>query len=229
MNIKKCDEYFDTKLKEVPQFKKYQSMMTYVGNKYRNESSCKILLIAESFYLPNESILHKKPDSWYSGNQTQLTEKEISWMNCRGLIECGWESSGHHIFRELNKRLASVLNGGFENVAFMNAFQRPACKEGESFRNDCVQKDIEVAIDTINKVQEIIKPDTVIFVAKYPWDLLGSEIKKQDIAKKYSFVCHPATGGRYWHNKNYKHGKNKFIELIQTAQNNANEECCEVI
>lgn len=229
MSIKKCAEYFDKNLKEIPQFKKYKSMMTYVGRNYTKESNPKILLIAESFYLSNESVIHKNPDSWYSGSQKLLTEKEISWMNCRGLIECSWKSRGHYIFRELNNALSSVLTGGFENVAFMNTFQRPACKEGESFRKDCTQKDIEVAIDTINKVQDIIQPDVVIFVAKYPWDLLGSEVKNRGVAKSYSFVCHPATGGLYWHKKSYKHGKNKFIELLKTAKENTDKELCGVV
>ncbi len=97
----------------------------------------------------------------------------------------------------------------------MNGFQRPACKEGESFKNDCEDIDVEIACKTINEVQEILKPEKVIFISKYTWNKLNFKTTDKQIAKIYDCVCHPATGGRYWNKPNYPDGKAKFIELLK--------------
>jgi len=42
--------------------------------------------------------------------------------------------------------LNKSLGEGFEKIAFMNAFQRPACEEGGTFKYDCQNIDIEIGI-----------------------------------------------------------------------------------
>ncbi len=213
--MSKSSTQFDTYLNQIPHFKQYPLMRPYVGSNYSSKDN-KILLIAESFYLPNECKLNKESQHWYNANESKLSDYEKRWINCRGLIECNWNSHGHFIYRELNRVMMETTGEGFSSVAFMNAFQRPACQEGRSFQYDCEPIDIQKAVDTINAVQDILTPNIVIFVAKYPWDLLGNRIKEKSIAQKYTFVCHPGTGGRYWHNINYRHGRKKFVEILQT-------------
>lgn len=214
--MRESSTQFDIDLNQVTHFKQYPLMRPYVGNNYSSKKN-KILLIAESFYLPNECKLNKESQRWYEGNESMLSDYEKPWINCRGLIECEWESAGHFIYRELNRVLQEVSGEGFSSVSFMNAFQRPACEEGHSFKDDCEEVDEQYAVETINVVQNILKPDVVIFVAKYPWDRLGSRVKKEGVANQYSFVCHPCTGGRYWHKQSYPHGRSKFVEILKNT------------
>ena len=188
-------------------------MLPYIGENY---STTKTLLIAESFYLPNECILNKNSEVWYKSTENELNDFEKQWINCRGLVECNWQSKGHFLFKEIDRTLRTNIKGGFEKIAFMNAFQRPACKEGESFKYDCENIDVEIAYKTINKVQQILQPEKIIFVTKYGWDMLNLNVTEEKIAKIYDFTCHPGTGGRYWNKANYPHGKSKFIKLLTT-------------
>ena len=212
MSAKLSSKLFDEEFKKMEHYHKYEKMLPYVGGNYKDTE---ILIIGESFYLPNECQLNKSSIKWYNSTQDELTENEKEWIDCRGLVECDWKSNGHFIYRELNRTIESVFGLGFEKVAFMNGFQRPACKEGESFRYDCEDLDVEIAYKTINRVQEILKPEKVIFVSKYTWDKLNWKVIEQKIAKLYDWVCHPGTGGRYWNNSNYPSGKEKFIELLK--------------
>jgi len=193
-------------------------MMPFVGLNYR-KSDPKFLLIGESFYLPDSCTLNDQSDVWYASEQTKLMAEEQKWRDCRGLIACGWESPGHYIYRELNSSISEVLENGFADVAYMNAFQRPACEEGDSIRKDCTAQDIEMASKTIDEVQAILKPDVIIFVAKFSWDVLEKSFHKEPQIQ-YDFVCDPGTGGRYWHDKDYPHGKSKFIEILELATKN---------
>lgn len=212
---RKSTKLFDSGLDAIAHYQHYPLMKPFVGQEYA-KSKKKILLIAESFYLPDECTLNKEVQTWYQGNESMLSEYERPWIDCRGLVECEWESAGHFIYRELQSSMQTV-GLDFNSVSFMNAFQRPACEEGRSFSYDCTNLDVEYAIETINSVQEVIKPDCVIFVAKYPWDTLGAYIQ-QSVGTSYGFVCHPCTGGRYWHNTEYAHGKSKFLELLKSVQ-----------
>lgn len=214
--MRKSSKQYDGLLNAIGHYKRFPAMRPFVGESYSSSQS-KTLLIAESFYLPNECELHKEAETWYSSDESGLTENEVPWVDCRGLIECNWSADGHFIYRELERCLHESTGNGFVGVAFMNAFQRPSCKEGESFKPFCTQLDIEHSVEVINSVQEALLPDRVIFVAKYPWDVLGAKLASKGIAGEYNFVCHPGTGGRYWHNKEYPHGKLKFLELMKNT------------
>lgn len=214
--MRKSSQQYDDKLNAIGHYSRYPIMRPFVGESFAS-SKVKTLLIAESFYLPNECNLHKDADKWYGSDESNLTDNQKSWAHCRGLIECDWSAPGHRIYRELDRCLRESTGIGFEGLAFMNAFQRPSCKEGESFKYFCTDLDIEKSVDVINSVQEVLKPDQVIFVAKYPWDALGKKVASKKIAKKYDFACHPGTGGRYWHNAKYKHGRQKFLGIMRNA------------
>jgi len=67
----------------------------------------------------------------------------------------------------------------------------------------------------LDQVIQIIKPDIVIFVSKYAWDVGGQKIKEKHKNIVVDFVCHPGTGGRYWHNEEYPHNKKKFMQLLR--------------
>jgi hypothetical protein len=194
----------------------------FVGKNYGINNSRKIMLIAESHYLPPKSTISRDPENWYNSEQSDLTSEEIAWINTRNILKGNWKPKGHMIFRELNNRMSEFMNveefRAMTNIVFMNGFQRPAPETGDSIKNFCKPIDYEIGVKTINEVTRIVKPDLVIFVSKLSWDKLRRKMPKSGLETEYNFVCHPGTGGRYWHNKKYEHGLEKFKLLIEKEQ-----------
>lgn len=221
--MNKSTEIFDSKLNEIEHYQKFPAMLPFVGKNYGKSSSRKIMLIAESHYLPPKSTISKNPEKWYSSTQTDLTDEEIAWINTRNILKGNWKPAGHMIFRELNTRMSEFMNvkefRAMTNVAFMNGFQRPAPETGDSIKNFCKSIDYRIGAKTITEVVNIIEPDLVIFVSKLSWDKLRWKIPKSELGIRYDFVCHPGTGGRYWHSKKYEHGLKKFKSLIEKELN----------
>lgn len=221
-------ERFDSRLIEIDHFKKYAAMMPYVGINYGKTENGKIMLIGESNYLPENSTINNpddNPDDWYNKyTQDDLTVEETEWIDCRDLLDRHeWKDSGHMIYKELNKQMTPYFDitsfNAMSNVIFMNAFQRPSPKMGECIRSYAIKIDFEIGAKTVDEVIQITDPDLVIFVSKYAWDAIRCRLSKEQGNRKIDFTCHPGTGGRYWHNKNYKHGVGKFKESISKQLN----------
>lgn len=221
--MNKSTEIFDCRLNQIEHYQKFPAMLPFVGKNYGKSSSRKIMLIAESHYLPPQSTISKNSEKWYSSTQAVLTNEEIAWINTRNILEGNWKPAGHMIFRELNTRMSEFINvkefRAMTNVAFMNGFQRPAPETGDSIKRFCKSIDYRIGAKTIKEVVNIIEPDLVIFVSKLSWDKLRWKISKSELGVRYDFVCHPGTGGRYWHNEKYEHGLNKFKSLIEKEMN----------
>ena len=216
-------EIFDEKLNEIEHYQKFPSMRPFIGKNYGKSNSGKIMLIAESHYLPPKSTISRNPENWYNSTQSDLSNEEIAWINTRNILKGNWKPAGHMIFRELNTRMSEFIDNkefrAMTNVAFMNGFQRPAPETGDSIRNFCKPIDFKIGAKTIDNVVRVIEPDLVIFVSKLSWDKLRWKIPKSELEIIYDFVCHPGTGGRYWHNKKYEHGVKKFKSLIEKEVN----------
>lgn len=200
-------------------YKQFPAMIPFIGDFYLSNMHKRLLLIGESYYLPNETQLHHSAMNWYKANQSQLDEDEVDWINCHGLLTCNWQSDGHQIYRELNSCIFSLdlkkEERAIDEIAYTNYFQRPAEKEGESFKNFCVEEDVQKSDEILNEIINIIDPEIIIFVSKYSWDVGGNKLKNAYKNKIIDFVCHPGTGGRYWHNTDYPHNKNKFMKLLK--------------
>jgi hypothetical protein len=211
---KQFDEHFN----QVDHYKRFPAMRPYVGCNYGENGNRKIMLIAESHYLPPTSTINKSADVWYNSTQSDLTKEEVEWIHTRNLVNCDWKSDGHMIFRELNLRLSEFFDNSdsraMTNVVYMNGFQRPSPETGSSIKHFCTQQDYDISAKTIKEVIRIVNPDLVLFVSKTSWDKLRWKLPKENNCRKYDFVCHPGTGGRYWHNKNYGHGVKKFQQLL---------------
>jgi hypothetical protein len=215
-------EFFDDQLCSIEHYQKFPVMRPFIGMNY-GQISGKILLIAESHYLPPNSTINKIPENWYSSTQKDLSTEEIEWINTRKIIGGNWKPAGHMIFKELNNQISKFIDTSefraMSSIAFMNGFQRPAPVTGDSIKNFCSSMDYKIGAETIERVINIIQPDLVIFVSKLTWDRLGSRLLKAKLKTDFDFVCHPGTGGRYWHNKKYKHGVNKFHRLLENEVN----------
>ncbi len=213
-------QQFDTQLNQLNHFINFPAMRPYIGHNYGLNNNTKILLIAESNYLPEDSVIHKNAEVWYNSSQLDLNTKEINWIHCRQLCENDWKDNGLMLYRELEQNLQMHFKSSVNkeramtNIAFMNAFQRPSPKMGESIKHYLKESDYKISSDVISQVISIIDPDLVVFVSKLAWDRLKSRLKIENSKLKIDFTCHPASGGRYWHNKQYRNGKEKFNTIL---------------
>jgi hypothetical protein len=183
-----------------------------------------LLILGESFYLPNESTIHVDPVRWYSSNQASLTitkeenENEVDWINCRRLLECPWNPGGHKMYRELNACLGELdlpaHDRPVSHIAYTNTFMRPAIGEGDSFSKCCVPQDIVVSIEVLSRVIAALAPNMVIFTSKHAWNAVGKNIALQFSEITFDSVSHP-TSPFQWRVESYPHGRAKFMSLLK--------------
>lgn len=209
---------FDLSLMDIAHYQSFPAMLPFVGQGYVSENHLKLLIIGESFYLPEYSTLQKNAGEWYSANQDLLTEDEVEWISCRGLLECDWKSGGQRMYAEINRCLAEIdlpsIDRPVSNICYTNTFMRPAIEGGESFKHCCEEQDIDVSIATLTRVIAALTPDLVIVASKYAWDAVGRSIAKQVSGVTFDFVSHPLDP-RHWNVKSYEHGREKFISLLK--------------
>ncbi|HEY8689005.1 MAG TPA: hypothetical protein VIM07_07210 [Chitinophagaceae bacterium] len=202
----------DTELDKIDHYQNFPIMKPFIGENYFNAKK-KILVIAESHFFDEKSNINSGPTKWYSSSLKDLHESKFDSINTRKIVE----TSTHSVFRELenvlSKSTEKYKNRALNNIAFMNGFQRPANKTGQSIKELASGMDFEIGIKTVTKVIEILKPDFVVFISKYAWDKIGKQLHKSENIK-YEFVNHPASI-RYWHNSKYPNSKYKLIDLLK--------------
>ena len=212
---------FDSKLREIPHYKRYPAMIPFVGDHYEYSEHLKVLLLGGNYYFEEEVSAHHDADAWYKGSQNDLDKKHIPWIDCRGLVNGDWKLKGYRIYKVINDVIESVCFGkdgrGIDHVAFMNAFQRPS-KYGETIKKELVPIDIKVGSDVIRSVIDILEPDCVVFVHKRGWDEFQSSIDTADNPKT-DWVYH-AGDNRWWNRKNYRYAEGKLINILKRLKMN---------
>ena len=209
------------KLAAIDHFVKYPAMIPFIGEYYQSPKHKKLLLIGESFYLPNETTVHHSPEMWYKSDQSCLSKDEIEWINCNSLLTGPWDpTKGHKMYINLDNAIKSLEveteKRAIDEIAFVNYFQRPAVGAGNSFKNCCEPKDKNISFDVMKQIITILDPDVIIIVSKYSWDAGGKQLKVIFPNKNIDFTCHPVSSNKnWWDNKSYPHGKEKFIKLLK--------------
>jgi len=173
-------EHYDNDFDSIAFYRNYPEYRPFIG-KHFDDGKSKILLLAESHYLPTGSTAHLLPKNWYENSSVLLTDEERRWINTRGIINSGnnqhWKHKGHTIYRHLEKALIESgipkSTNSFSYVACMNAFQRPA-KTKDSLRVHEI--DTENAFLVLSSVIEILKPDHICFVSSKAWKHLGGKL-----------------------------------------------------
>jgi hypothetical protein len=211
---------FDKKIQEIDHYKKYPCMMPFIGCKY-NEAKLKLMIIAESHYLPEDSDKNLDASLWYENNESILSEEEKNWINTRKILNGEWNNEGHKIYKNIEKSLSEIpgfkannTHRCMDSVVFMNAYQRPA-NYGNSI-SEILDKNIdnEVATSTICKVIEVVCPDLVIITSIFVVNQLWDDIPEFPNVK-WGFTAHPAS--LYWNKSAYEYNKEKFKRIITDA------------
>jgi len=202
---------FDTKLKEIRFYTKFEKMLPWIGSNYVSDKHKKLLIVGESHYYPANvryvgDVSRYSPEEWYSNKPVIFEGDEEQWIFTRNIIEWGSETNWKAKGFLMNKNIELALSEAglsaenkigdrsfiFDEIAFMNYFIRPAF-QGDSFKHIKTKLDSEKAFENFIKVINIIKPEIIIFVSKYA--LVDAEcyslwLHTEPIGCKYTYTTH---------------------------------------
>jgi hypothetical protein len=228
---------FDTELTaKLKHLNNYPQMLPYIGVRW-TEQSKRILLLAESHYIPGDELsgLNTQKEThltdWYNNNSSKFYQGLSDYISTRDVVQKADNPAEkgtakpltiyYNIKTELKKHIPHLKdeNQIFPFFSVYNYFQRPHFKSGGSINNTA--EDNEVAYQTLKTVIEIINPTQVIFVstkarksfiAKFNKDLDKSCFNNINIDGV------PHASSQWWNRKSAAYsnrtGREKFISLI---------------
>lgn len=221
---------YDKELNKIDHYIKYHQMLPWIGIHYEHEK-VRLLTVGESHYLSRGSTYHLNASDWYNG--ISITGKgDEDGINTRNVlsraIEGNWKKKSYTIFKNTEDALfssqlfSSKPKSAYNHIAFMNYFQRPAQRTGESI---IIEKQDEiVAREVFLKVLGIIKPTAIVFTST----LAYNNAKKNGVLEtlklwniSFTKCPHPATS--WWNRESKKYGnktgRNHFISFINEQIN----------
>ena len=164
-------------------YKMHPYMMPFVGKNYESLVHGKLLIVAESHYMPEKSTIHHNAVDWY--DKPLLSELEELYCNTR--ITRDNKSA-------LTKNIRGCINAvynqgeGWEEVAFVNYFLRPADNREGKKKSENIRTlwgkyggeslDREQSALCFKTVLERIKPDDTVFLSALAWECAMHDFPK---------------------------------------------------
>ncbi len=224
---------FDQKLDLIDHYQKYPDMRPWVGIAY-SKQLIKILTVGESHYLGKRSTYHHDINTWYEGISLE-GKKDRAGVHTRNVIYNGinsnWKKKSKTIFKNTEAALfaSNIFESNplsaYDNIAYLNYFQRPAERHGESIK--VKQQDKDVSREVFRGVIEIIQPSIVIFTSTLAFNAAKSSGVTEwfkDNAIPFTRTPHP--GCSWWNrvSKKYgnKTGREHFINFVIQHSNLTN-------
>ncbi|WP_055436956.1 hypothetical protein [Lacinutrix algicola] len=228
-SIKVYDNQLQSKLSHL---KLHPAYLPHIGLKY-NEARAKTLIIAESHYVHKDYNNKFSVEDWYNNPKVIYQALDAKnkgykgWFNTRQVLEYYQSSNplakGHGIFNNLEiayKEIGSEVKL-FDECVYLNYFQRPSEVEGDSIK---VQEiDSEIALENLMVLNEVLKPNKIIFVSSKAYHNFMSNVTKaqKDQLPYVGSVPHPSASS-WWNRKSKKYGlngaaatgKQKFIRIM---------------
>ncbi len=217
-------EALDSELSIIDHYRLYPSLLPWVGQHYETQQ-VRLLVVGESHYLKKQSRYHHNDEVWYAGLDTSIYN-DRHWFFTRNIINNGlqsdWKEKSKIIYKNIEKALLTsefcddIEISPFDQIAYMNYFQRPAQVTGKSLIHTPLDR--ERSAEVFLSVVRALKPDVVIFCSKLAWRAMrSSDAANAMSTTRFAVTPHPAT--RWWHTKMKKHngksGKELFIEATK--------------
>jgi hypothetical protein len=225
--------------KEISVFERFPDFIPFIGDKYGSGKHKKLLLIWESYYT-NKSVpkIMKSTDKWYFEEQPEEVFKVLALFNEKtNDYERPWNFASkmhkdgrdrlfkwktkvpnwtfQNVERILNEKTKEEDGNSFKYCAGYNYYLRPALKSS-SIKQDKIDED--VAVETLKKIIDELKPDFVVFFSKKAHTSFKSHKKEFENVEFKAFV-HPACA--WWNTKSgkdKKSGKERFEEFIEQIE-----------
>ncbi len=225
-----CDTQFDQGLLNIQHYQYHPEMLPFVGKNYCNKKK-RVLLVGESHYVTNKSERNVIEDyqilNWYESKlrfydtQNVFCEDFENYTTRRILnhfvTDPQFNGSGLFIFSNPirsyyydSSYTGKIDKNLIHDFAFINFYQRPAFKFGESLISN--EEDNKIACETLNAVIDVISPDIVIFLSRKAYNNFMCK-KTVEIYR----VPHPTCC--WWNRatKRNKKGKETFKEILIEA------------
>ncbi len=223
-------------------YKLHKEFIPFVGKQY---DKTKVLLIGDYHYASdadNEIINNSDASSeqivedWYAMNTEEFNKsygiKDIKYYNTINVVTnylSYYIGNAFDVFvkpaqviREVSKGKFKTDAGAFGAIAFYNYFQRPVFKLNEKVKSN--KKDDEVAYKTLIEINNILKPDILVFLSKKAYSSFIKQNKALDSEinlNKIKWVYHPSS--KWWKNKGIEDicGKDSFKLIMEEINFNA--------
>jgi hypothetical protein len=204
---------YDRNLIEIfDHLKNHPQLLPFIGSQWNN-SPHKVLLVAESHYLPEEYDNQFGLHEWNNLDLSNSSDdKRTGYTHTRNNAYHAWHPIHNTIFRSLK----SICNyshhqEAYDNLSYYNYFQRPAEVNGKEIRNS--PEDNRIAFEFLQEIRNQIKPEWVIFLSKRSFHSYRKSGGKMD---RLSCVPHPNSS--WWNRKSTAHdnrtGKEKFEQIL---------------
>lgn len=209
----------------LPHLQAYPSYLPYIGPGYAS-APLKILIVAESHYLHRKYDGQITEDSWYD-DPVAVTHKikdNLSGINTRKVIQdyrtANRTLKAYRIFLNLEAAYRDVFPGRelFHECAFINYFQRPAERNGQSIKVG--RRDAQVAFENLTGLAQVIGPHKVVFTSRKAFDAYKASQQQIDYTW-VNVIPHPSCvwwnkpSPRYGLNGLAASGRDKFIRLLK--------------
>lgn len=209
---------FDEKLLKVEHFTNHPQMIPFVGSSYFINNP-RLLIIAESHYV--KDLSDDLITNWYKIKSGVLNKDQRGWTSTSDIVNGSkmknkYPEKGHTIFKNIEDAIiATGLKPDYNDnmlkfISYMNFFQRPATKRGESI--NASDHDKKIANQTVSKVIEILEPDFIFFVSSKAWSAFEKNLFKKPIV---GHSCHPTCN---WWNRKSKSYTNPFKKKSVTGK-----------
>ena len=190
-------------------------MHPWIGSPYRDSRYKRLLVVAESHYMPSESTIHLNPERWYQSNEDHLSEAERECVHTKDVIRepSNW---GYGIFRSIGDEIVTIMkDSGLtpdefprEHIAFYNYFMRPAPKYGRSIEGHDKPQDRTISEEVLRWFVQEHQPQLVIFVSRFA----GRYGEKVVCEHGIPCISTPHPGRPWWNRSCPKYGRNSIYE-----------------
>ncbi|MBO6761829.1 MAG: hypothetical protein JJ909_12780, partial [Roseivirga sp.] len=165
-------QYDKQLLNQFEHLHRHPQLLPFIGAEW-NDSRHKLLLVAESHYLPEKYNYQIGYSEWNDLSYLKSLDdnKIFDWTNTRKNVEGVVEKWGHRMHNGLSRSLINVFNynskmEAYRNISYYNYFQRPAHEEGGSIKGYTTSDDDDLAFDFYKVIVNVLKPQWVIFLSK---------------------------------------------------------------
>ncbi|ACX73924.1 hypothetical protein Fisuc_0312 [Fibrobacter succinogenes subsp. succinogenes S85] len=214
---------YDNDLLKLPFYKNHAYMLPFVGDDYDLSKHKKLLLVGDSHYMPDGTIVHHDVSTWYMNPTVIHNSKEEN--NCATRKTWGvWRNTTFCNRVQETMDLATGKRDAWKSVAFYNYFLRPADESEQNMqkfwsKHGGEKDDREYAIKNLVDVIGILKPNLIVFMSRLVKDCVEGVF--DDKGKRNS--RYPGDYWRCFKQDFWDWTKGKNIDYIYT--NHPSEPC----
>ncbi|WP_366183262.1 hypothetical protein [Flavobacterium ovatum] len=189
----------------------HPNYLPHIGKNF-DDVKQRIMIVAESHYVDGCITA----DGWYNNPEeiySRLIES-IDWFKTRSVLLTYFKQRKLRkvepaltIFKNLETAYKTVFKNSqlFDECVYINYFQRPAEKKGDSIQID--KRDSAIALDNLLVLIDVLKLDKIIFVSSKAYkDFIVNTTETQRKALPYiGSVPHPSASA-WWNTTSTKYG-----------------------